>query len=273
MHWRHTSQTSVMTGNGGCAIQLLATLVDSDDAEESEYRFLVNGKHVKYVTVGPGVYPKDERTFAPVRIPMLPPFPPGDWNVGHISKDEVTGRPVFLHTSHEDLPGVRSIWHPQQIDHLELTKVKRIRQNIYVATCARLEGSVLVKIAEFPWQMHCYEAESAAYEQIEGKGIGPDFLGHVTEAGRVIGFVLEYLDDARPARFEDLLNCQRVLANLHAHGIRHGDINKYNFLVQKEKVTLIDFDSARLCSNQSELDAEYQSLERSLLDCSLKGKP
>jgi hypothetical protein len=77
-------------------LQLLAALVDSKDEEDSEYRFLVDEQHVKYVTVDPGVLPKDDRTFAPVLIALLPLFPPGDWNEGHISKDPVTGRPGLL---------------------------------------------------------------------------------------------------------------------------------------------------------------------------------
>ena len=59
-------------------VQLLATLVDFNDEEESEYRFLVDGKHTKYVTVDPGVLPKNDGTFATVLITILPPFPPGD---------------------------------------------------------------------------------------------------------------------------------------------------------------------------------------------------
>lgn len=58
--------------------QLLANLVDPDDEEDSEYRFLVDQTHVKYVTVAPGVLPKSDRIFAPALIPLLPPFPPGD---------------------------------------------------------------------------------------------------------------------------------------------------------------------------------------------------
>ena len=56
-------------------IQLLATLVDPDDEEEGEYRFLVDGTRVKNVTVAPGTLPKDNRTFAPAVLAGLPSFP------------------------------------------------------------------------------------------------------------------------------------------------------------------------------------------------------
>ncbi|KAI1109136.1 hypothetical protein F5Y14DRAFT_43272 [Nemania sp. NC0429] len=265
------------TNNITANIQLLACLVDSPDEEEneveSEYRFLINEKDVKYVTVDPGVFPKDERTFAPVLIPLLPPFPPGGWTEGHISKDPSTGRPVFSHTTDLVLPGVESTWHPTQIDHLELTKLDRLRQNIHLVTHPLFDRPLIVKFAVFPWQMPYYVAETAAYEWIEGTGVGPQFLGHLTEAGRVIGFILENIGGARTAGPEDLKACQAALARLHSLGIKHGDINKHNFLVRDGggEAVLIDFETARRCDNMAELEAEYQRLEASLRDPSFRG--
>lgn len=76
-------------------VRLLATLVDPDEDEESEYRFLVDGRHVKYVTVAPGILPKNDRTFGPAVIASLPPFPPGDWNEGHVGRDSACGEPIL----------------------------------------------------------------------------------------------------------------------------------------------------------------------------------
>ncbi|KAH8729993.1 hypothetical protein BGZ61DRAFT_569940, partial [Ilyonectria robusta] len=160
------SVNAKMTSRRHSNVQLWATLVDYSDVDESEYRFLVDGKHVKYVTVDPGVLPKDDGTLAPILLPRLPPFPPGDWNEGHISKDPLTGHTIF-------------------------------------SLC---------------------RAETTAYEWIDGKGVRPKFLGHLTEAGRVIGFVMEYIDDARSAQTGDLAACQAVLAKLHSQGIKHGDM-------------------------------------------------
>ncbi|KAK6078714.1 hypothetical protein SCUP234_06052 [Seiridium cupressi] len=209
-----------MTPTRNSNVQLLAALVDSNDDDESEYRFLVDGKHVKYVTVDPGVIPRDDRTFAPVLLAALPPFPSGDWNEGHISKDLLT---------------------------------------------------LLVKFAEFPWQMPFFEAETTAYEWIDGQGVGPKFLGHLTEAGRVIGFVVEYIDGARTADIGDLAACRGALTKLHSLGIKHGDINKYNFLVREGKAVLVDSETAQRCIEKGELEAEYELLERSLGDSSRRG--
>ncbi|TGJ80956.1 hypothetical protein E0Z10_g7808 [Xylaria hypoxylon] len=252
-------------------VRLLAALVDSNDEEESEYRLLVDEEHVKYVTVDPGVFPKDDRTFAPVLIPMLPPFPPGNWNEGHISKDPLTQQPVFSRVTHSDLPGIRNTWYDRRVDHLELKKLNRVRQNIHHVTCPAFDFPVLVKFAEFPWQMPFFEAETTAYEWIEGKGIGPRFLGHLTEAGRVFGFVMENIDGARTAEPRDLAACQRILAKLHALGIKHGDINKHNFLIKNGEAVLIDFETAQKCSEKAELESEYKHLELLLKDPSRRG--
>ncbi|KAH6982355.1 hypothetical protein BKA56DRAFT_673078 [Ilyonectria sp. MPI-CAGE-AT-0026] len=47
------SVNTKMTSGRNSNVQLSATLVDSADVDESEYRFLLDGKHVKYVTIVP----------------------------------------------------------------------------------------------------------------------------------------------------------------------------------------------------------------------------
>ncbi|KAI1175841.1 hypothetical protein F4777DRAFT_298765 [Nemania sp. FL0916] len=251
-------------------VELLACLADLDDEDDSEYRFLVDGKHVKYVTVAPGALPKDDRTFAPILIPMLPPFPPGDWNEGHISKDPTTGQLFFARHEKVDLDGVAYTWHPTRIDFLELNKLDHLRQNVHRVSHPLFDAPVIFKFAPFPWQIPYLEAETRAYEWIEGKDVGPRFLGHVTEAGRVIGWVMEDLGGARTAESGDLTACQEILRKLHALGIKHGDINRFNFLVQGEKALLIDFETAKF-SYAEELEDEYRYLPQSLNDPSFRG--
>jgi Lipopolysaccharide kinase (Kdo/WaaP) family len=252
-------------------IQLLAALVDWDDEEDSEYRFLVDCKDVKYVTTAPGSFPKDDRTFAPILIPLLPKFPPGDWNEGYISKDKSTGELAFTRTTTTILPEVRNNWHPTRIDHLELVKLARLRQNIHSVSHPRFPRPMVVKFAEFPWKMPQIELETAAYERINDAGIAPNFLGHVTEAGRTIGFLIDLVQGARAAGQEDLAVCQRVLSKLHGLGLRHGDINKHNFLVGNGSVVMIDFETTKECDVKEELEEEYSRLEESLVDPSYRG--
>ncbi len=229
-------------------------------------------RHVKYVTVAPGILPKDDRTFAPVLLSSLPPFPSGDWNEGHVSQDAQTGEPVFTSAKKSSLSGVKNVWHPTLIEHLELRELDRLRQNIHKVAHPSFDKPVLVKFAEFPWQTSYLEAETTAYQWIDGRGIGPRFLGHVTEEGRVIGFVMEYIDDARTATPGDLRACQSALSRLHALGIKHGDINKHNFVLRGGgEVVLIDFEAAEKAKTREELDVKYSRLDDELRDLSGRG--
>lgn len=133
------------------------------------------------------------------------------------------------------------------------------------------DAPVIFKFAEFPWQMAYFEAETTPYEWIRGEGVGPEFLGHVTEAGRVMGWVMEDLGDARTAEPGDLAACREVLGRLHAMGIKHGDINRFNFIVRGDKALLVDFEAAKRCSGARELEDEYRLLEQSLNDPSYRG--
>ncbi|UKZ76475.1 hypothetical protein TrVFT333_004180 [Trichoderma virens FT-333] len=108
----------------------------------------------------------------------------------------------------------------------EFKELRRLRQNIYVVTHPLFDQALFIKLAQFPWQIPFFEAETTAYEWIVNQGVGPKFIAHLTEAGRVIGFVLEYIEGARSADVGDLVACQDSLAQLHSLGIKHGDINK-----------------------------------------------
>ncbi|CAM1509846.1 Fc.00g001810.m01.CDS01 [Cosmosporella sp. VM-42] len=257
-------------------VELLAALVDfndTDDADDGAYRFLVDGEEVKYVTIEPGVLPQDERTFAPVLIPLLPAFPPGDWNEGHVAKDRTTGEPIFSSTKKSDLPGIGNIWHDTNINHIELKTITPIRQTLHRVTHPLFPSPILAKFAQFPWEIPYFAAETTSYHWIHNRGIGPHFLGHIHEAGRVIGFLLEEIPGARTAEVGDLAACQRSLEKLHGLGVMHGDINKHNFLIKggDGEAVLIDFETAQKCEDRGVLDEEYRRLGEELADMSGRG--
>lgn len=252
-------------------VQVLTLLVDTDDKEDSEYRFLVDGRHVKYVTVAAGSLPKDKRTFGPVLIPLLPPFPAGDWNEGHIEQDHDTNELYFSHYEKVEFEGIEVTWHPRHIDFLEMTRLERLRQNVLRMSHPDFDTPVIFKFAEFPWQIPYFEAETMAYEWIDGTDIGPRFYAHVTEAGRVIGWIMEDLHEMRTAEPEDLAVCQVALTELHALGIKHGDINRFNFMVKGNVARMIDFETAQKCEDSKELQDELERLAESLNDPSFRG--
>jgi hypothetical protein len=259
--------------------RLLACLVDEDDTYDSDYRFLVDGQHVKYLTTAPGTFRRgeDNRTFEPILLSeLLPPFPTGDWNRGHVARDPETGKAAFVRTETVRFPGVENLWHPVTLNELDFTRHDRLRQRVHVSTHPAVQGGapVLVKLAVWPWEITSMETETAAYQWISGSGVGPTFLGHVTEGkdGRVVGFVAEWVPGARAAGPGDMDGCKEALGRLHGLGIKLGDINKYNFLVRDgHEVVLADFETARRECLPSELEDEMGALKSSLEDTSFRG--
>lgn len=93
-----------------------------------------------------------------------------------------------------------------------------------------------------------------------------------------MGWIMEDLEDlgaavaARSAEPRDLEACREVLRKLHALGIKHGDVNRFNFLVRGDgKAVLADFETAERCGDVEELEAEDTQLEESLNDVSFRG--
>lgn len=209
--------------------------------------------------------------FGPSLISLLPPLPPGDWNTGHISKDTATERPHFIGHEKIQLAGITNIWHPLLIDHLELHMERKLRSNVYEASHPRFDSLVIVKFARFAWEIPQVNAETAAYQWIESHQIGLRFLGHLTEEGRIIGFITERITDCRHATFEDHIPCELTLSKLHGLGIKHGDINKHNFLIQDTQATLIDFDLSSRCKAVDALDEEFRRPRKELQDTSGRG--
>jgi hypothetical protein len=97
--------------------------------------------------------------------------------------------------SYDPLPTIQRTWHPQAIDVLSLTQLKRHRSNVHEVL---YQGQPPIsKIACFEWDIRRIENETWAYSiiiqhQHPGESaIAPSVLGHLTENYRVIGFLLE----------------------------------------------------------------------------------
>jgi len=84
-------------------LKTLHLLVD-DTGDESLFRILVNNKDYKYLTIESGVYDPTDMTWPKMIIPQLPPLPPGDWNLGHITKTTTNPKPHFDWTTKKDFP-------------------------------------------------------------------------------------------------------------------------------------------------------------------------
>lgn len=244
------------------ALELLQALVDQD--EDSELRFLVDGKHIKYITIGPGVFTNDEMCFGPDITRLLPALPTGDWNYGYVTLDSQTSQPHFAQAIKKEMEGIENLWHPTTVDYLELAIGHKMRSGVYEVASPKFPTTVVLKFATFEHEIHYLDGETAVYEWIEGQGVGPKFLGHVSEEGRVIGSLVEKIEHARHAKIFDHAACAKALADLHRLGLLHGDTNKHNFLINSVGVTLIDFDTTRECDDPEAFKAEMEGLTAQL---------
>lgn len=258
-------------------LEVLSQQIGDDDAR---YRIRA-GNRVYYLTIPEPptrLFDLDTLCQPPLLLPKLPTLPDGNW-----TEMTLTAGPngqVISHVSYEPLDEVTACWHPRRIDVLSVKRTARYNPR---TSLVEFEGKQAVsKLAPFPWEIPYLQRETLVYEQIakseriaESVGqdldlerlgasmdptepekrtsqhIAPRFLGHLTENGRVIGFLLEKIEGTY-ASLSDLPLCAAALKTLHSMGIAHGDVNKHNFVVEREtrQVKLIDFEHAKLFSEE-----------------------
>ncbi|KAH9885009.1 hypothetical protein F4778DRAFT_518197 [Xylariomycetidae sp. FL2044] len=220
--------------------------------DEGLYRIRAR-KRVHYVTIP--IYPEnpifdDDTMCQPhLLIPKLPPFPDSDWTKMQVLRD--SDNEIQSVISCEPLDEVGSPWHPRHIDVLSLKRISSYNGRVHEVI---FEGRrAISKIASFQWWNPQIEYESWVYETLakdrsefpDKPPIAPAFLGHLTEQGRRIGFLLEKAQ-GHFASLVDIKKCEVTLRRLHGIGLVHGDANRYNFVVDASTgdVKMIDFEHA-----------------------------
>ncbi|KAG2141526.1 alpha-galactosidase A [Suillus cothurnatus] len=244
-------------------MEILSMYVDTSDtdAEESIYRLRI-GSQVKYIIIKPGTFPSDVLSFPMDLLPLLPPLPPGNWFQARVAPGPHSNS--IAEIMDVTVPEVHEQWHPNKVDDLSLSLVKIITSRVRVVQYA--SRSVIAKIARFHFEIAQMERETAVYREIDGHDIGPAFLGHIVEGGRVIGFLVEQVH-GRPAGPEDLRECRDALQRLHAVDIIHGDPS----VASDGTVTLIDFENAVLCGNAEQKNQELATLPAQLSEITGRG--
>lgn len=246
--------------------------VDHENEDESEYRVKI-GNHVKYLKIVPGTFDSDTLSFPLGFLPTIPYE--GNWTMARVHRDIQSGE---LKTGFSDhaLAGVRNIWHDTLVSVLDLQRTNQLTGATFEATHSSEvsgvpPGKILIaKIARFEWEIPRIENETKAYQLLEGLGVAPRFLAHIHEEGRVMGFLLEKVD-GRSASIQDLEACQAVLQKFHGLGLVHGDVNRYNFLITKDGVKLIDFERIVERVGADAQAKELSGLEAELTDESGRG--
>lgn len=103
---------------------------------------------------------------------------------------------------------------------------------------------MIAKHARFDWEVRAIDREARVYRTIDGAGIAPEFLGHLCEGGRIIGFCLKKVRGRMPER-GDWTRCDDVLMRLHALGFVHGGIRREEFVIDdRGRAWLLDFENS-----------------------------
>ncbi|KAJ3482829.1 hypothetical protein NLG97_g7466 [Lecanicillium saksenae] len=225
------------------------------------------GPLVKYITLAAGALD----AFALLDMPtdfaaILPPLDYGskDWNQARVERSGETKELVAV-LEQTALAAVTDAWHPVELDILELEKTEEMSllTGEYLWNRNGTKTMVIAKMARFPWEIASIDAETQAYKALTEFNLGPKFLGHVQENGRIIGFALEKLHGRRHARPDDIAVCQAALGQLHSRGISHGNVKGNHFLVDDDEdnsVVIVDFAQARVAAAKDELEAEHDNL-------------
>ena len=233
------------------------------------------GQRVYYLTMASDTFDEDTMCRPHFLIPQLPDFPDTKWTTMEVSRKSDGSLTSKL--SFEALPAVKTIWQSKIIDILSLKKVKRYRSGVHEVLFSGVPA--ICKFACFGWQVPGIEHETYTYSVIQeyrepgDPVIAPAFLGHVMENGRVIGMLLEKLE-GNFASTDDLPVCREALENFHRMNMVHGDVNRYNFILDRSKepvhVRLVDFEHAEPYEEWKALE-ELQSLSLELAETTGRG--
>ena len=264
-------------------VEILSTERHADMTKTCHVRLLhtttVKGapvKSIRYARVLPGALPTN--WIEPGTNIKLPEFPEGDWEIVDLVPGKVKGEAKVVDPRKGRILELTA-WHNHSVDYFELRKMF---QHPFARLCGKRNDSMFLvrheslmrtagvmvafmKIANALPELRNISAELRVYQELEGSGIAPRFIGHVTENGRVVGFLTEYLEDAYPPRLSNFKACATVLGKLHAKGIIHGDAHSGNFLIKSDgTAVLIDFELSRPCKCPRTLRQEMEELQYEL---------
>lgn len=238
------------------------------------YRLLAG--RVRYITMPTTTLDEDTMCRPYLFIPALPDIPDGEWTEMYIEKD---GNGFKTCISYTTLDAVYTVWHPNLVDVLTLPKCKVLNKRIYETKY--LGKPTMMKIANFPYDVGQIEDETWAYSMLnayeqnhpELPPLTPKFLGHLVEHGRVIGFLLEKVE-GRGACLDDLAVCKDLIARVHDAGLVHGDVNRYNFMINDQdpaRSCILDFEHSEPF-DQTKATEELESLVEELNEETGRGK-
>lgn len=187
------------------------------------------------------------------------------------------GQPTLTNFRSEQPPHVLIPCHQLMVNIVDVTKYPGLSElqphsfhsdSLLVVTHPAIgQGNtpVVIKLAPSTLDRACLEniaIETQAYHALNGTGLTPQFLGHVIENGRIVGFILEYIASGHaPESPAEIQACLLALDKLHQCGWLHGDAHKKNFIVQANgTVVIIDFEFSKQSNNKIEFAMDKENM-------------
>lgn len=174
-------------------------------------------------------------------------------------------------------------WHPTRIDNSELVPLGTIQPGRLEVVQHPASWGRTPALAKLAPDAH----EAAVYRLLQDLGVAPRFLGHVTEEGRIVGLLTEYVGQvtmteqqqeekegdeylvqiALVSRRRRLDACLSALRRMHARGIAHGDAHGGNCLLRADgSAALIDFELAVETTSRAEFDRDLWIMSHTVDD-------
>ncbi|KAE8396860.1 hypothetical protein BDV37DRAFT_90820 [Aspergillus pseudonomiae] len=243
------------------------------DLEENDFLYRIRrNSRIVYVSVLDGnILPPDCRTDSYRVLSKLRKIPrwEEDWETLTIRRSSQGIEsspneflPHGLDVEQVNIPGAIFV------NLLDLTTVSRISDRI---SCVKLgTESWILKVARFKHEIPALQQEVSVYASLTLSGFphAPKFIGFVYEGteARIVGILMESITGKTP-EIQNLRDCTEAVRRLHAEGIVHGDLNKYNFLITKDGAKVFDFENSIV---QETVDPETAESEMETLAIKLK---
>jgi hypothetical protein len=230
--------------------------------------------------------PTDSLTYGPDLIRDLRRTIP-DWD---------NGTWTTLTVSREDgaVKAVRDEWAPHflradaitselpRINVLDLEVIASLKNRVSRVRLPGQPRTRILKICPFAYQLRYLAREMRAYEVLWERRcrLVPQVEAYIFERSeeQVMGFLCEQVE-GRFAGPGDYGECRAAVEKLHEFGVVHGDLNRYNIIIEGGRVRFVDLEKAvldteveggefaRLC------EEELEGLEKILNDEEGWGKP
>ncbi|EPE02776.1 alpha-galactosidase a precursor [Ophiostoma piceae UAMH 11346] len=260
-------------------------VLSSDATEERgiEYRVLVGRRDVKFVTVSEyaAMFFKEGDKDHEMAIELAKFWPPGDWDKGDVDENIEGDEYCFCSLTWSGpvpSPPVDGFLE-RVVESHSLVIVDKLSPRVRVVTWPEFPRQPLIyKFAAFPRDAQRISHEVKTYGLLSQNfhkhgGIVPTFVAHVQHNGNMIGFLLEHVSGHLSRDREEHDACHKALDELHALGIKHGQVRDANFLIRGKddgssfdpedgppKAIMLSLGQTARC-NPKDQEAEHAKLE------------